>query len=434
MRCRLTLNLNNLKTKNMKNIMKNQKKSKRFPSWGCKGLLSVVLSGLVVNAFAQSVDVCADALPYTIASTVDASGASTYQWLENGQIISNASAPTYVVPSGKAAGQYTYIRQAKSADCSEWQSSNEFTVTVFNCTFAPPCTVTSCIATFTDPRDGKKYKTVVMPDGKTWFAQNLNYTKDLTYNAYAYEANGKQFTSTNNGVPAIGSYWCPAVDGSVTSGSEADCRTYGALYTWETVMMVDGKYADETKTSTAWDESWVSPYYYAGAPNSSPNADKNNARGGTNAKGGGRGICPLGWHVPTITEWTVLLDLVNEDGTGSSFANADCNAYKSKDAWQKLRSPMSYDLTDPGDGSWPSSAEPALGNLGFDVVPTGYRCAETQNWFRTGLYARGTSTQLMASTPSHDYAGNSVAYSKNSIVHTYCTPRAEGHPVRCVVD
>ena len=28
---------------------------------------------------------------------------------------------------------------------------------------------------FVDPRDGQKYKTVRMPDGKWWMAENLNY-------------------------------------------------------------------------------------------------------------------------------------------------------------------------------------------------------------------------------------------------------------------
>ena len=255
-----------------------KKQCKKSPLWGMKGLLSAALSSLAVAAFAQAAEVCAGT-PYTIASTVDASGASTYQWLENGLVLSGATAANYTVPNNKAAGVYTYIRQAKAADCPGWQSSNEFTVTVFDCAFAPPSTETGATATFRDPRDGKPYKTVVMPDGRTWFAQNLNYTKDLTYNVYSYEANGKQHTSIANGVPAIGSYWCPGA--GTYSGDQNMCNTLGALYTWETAMMVDGKYADETKTSSAWDESWVSPYYYnSGAAGANPNADRNNGRGG----------------------------------------------------------------------------------------------------------------------------------------------------------
>jgi hypothetical protein len=33
----------------------------------------------------------------------------------------------------------------------------------------------TAFGTFTDTRDGQTYKTVKMPDGKTWMAENLNY-------------------------------------------------------------------------------------------------------------------------------------------------------------------------------------------------------------------------------------------------------------------
>jgi uncharacterized protein (TIGR02145 family) len=273
-----------------------------------------------------------------------------------------------------------------------------------------------------------------MPDGRTWFAQNLNYTKDLTYNAYAYEANGKQFTSNDNGIPAIGSYWCPAVNGSVTSGSEADCRTYGALYTWETAMMVDGKYADETKTSTAWDESWVSPYYNAGAPNSSPNADKNNARGGTNVKGGGRGICPLGWHVPTLKEWTALLDLVNDDGTGTSYADASCGGYGGKDVLSKLRDTVNNQHYENMYQSWEISCDPPHGTVGFDLIPSGYLKSEIIYKQRSGLYGLGSFA--MHHTASK-YNNNNVIYiTSNVACDTYvdCNPSDIGIGIRCLAD
>jgi hypothetical protein len=166
----------------MKNVIKKQ--CNKFPFWGLKGLLAAALTGLGVIAFAQGAEVCAGTT-YTIVNTADASPGAIYQWLENGKIIPGASTADYTVPNNKVVGFYTYIRQAKSADCSEWQSSNEFVVTVFDCSFSAGAEA-GATATFTDPRDGKHYKTVVMPDGRTWFAQNLNYTKDLTFNIYYY--------------------------------------------------------------------------------------------------------------------------------------------------------------------------------------------------------------------------------------------------------
>jgi uncharacterized protein (TIGR02145 family) len=267
---------------------------------------------------------------------------------------------------------------------------------VFDCAFAPPCTVTGCTATFTDPRDGKRYKTVVMPDGKTWFAQNLNYTKDLAFNAYPYEANKKSFTSIGNGIPAIGSYWCQAVHGSVV-GNEADCRTYGALYTWETAMMVDGKYADETKTSSAWDESWVSDNYYSGAPGIEFKADINNARSGKNVKGGGRGICPLGWHIPTDREWAIMLDKVEGDGTGSTFSNQNNIGFVGIDVGRKLKSAStcSYPYVEC-DGAWYETAE-----YGLDIYGFCWLGASTSGPVRSEYMYRGMeSWGLTSSTPS----------------------------------
>jgi uncharacterized protein (TIGR02145 family) len=408
-----------------------KKECKRIPLWKCKGLLSVALSIFTVVAHAQGTEVCSGTA-YTILSTVDASGAATYQWLENGQLIPGASAATYTVPGSKAAGLYAYIRQAKSADCNEWQQSNEFVVTVFNCSFTAG-TATSATATFIDPRDGKSYKTVVMPDGRTWFAQNLNYTKDLTYNpyAYAYESNGNPYNPSSNGVAAIGSYWCPAAHGAVASGSEADCRTYGALYTWETAMMVDGKYADETKTSSVWDESWVSPYYYSDVPNSSPIADKNNGRGGTNVKGGGRGICPMGWHIPTDLEWAIMLDKVESDGNGTLFVNADIVQWLGTDAGIKLKSSATYTAIDDGTGAWLSSPLTTGSDaFGFKLLPAGTLRGST------GLFdARGR--QLVLRTASvYSMISAYTRYFSSAMAGVLRVPlqRNHGLGLRCISD
>jgi uncharacterized protein (TIGR02145 family) len=408
-----------------------KKQCEKFPSWGFKGLLSVALSGLAVGAFAQAAEVCTGT-PYTIASTVNASSASTYQWLENGLVLTGATATTYTVWNNKPDGVYTYIRQAKSADCNEWQSSNEFTLTVFACSFTAG-TETGATATFTDPRDGKPYKTVVMPDGKTWFAQNLNYTKGLAYNAYSFEANDKRFTVNGNGVPAIGSYWCPAVNETVASGNEADCNMYGALYTWETAMMIDGKYADEAKTSSAWDESWLSGNYYtSGAPGSTANADKNNARGRTTVKGGGRGICPLGWHVPTDREWAQMLDKVEGDGIDTYTSQTDVGWYGSTEqaigAGRKIKSTAVCGNTD--DPCWLATAPNGSNTTGFSAVPAGWRHPHGAVFqFRRSYVYFLTSSVVDLSS---NWARQLAYYAQN--VNRIHMLRQFGMTVRCISD
>jgi hypothetical protein len=110
---------NNMKTKMSKQI-----------------LLLAALGCMAAPVAAQTVDVtlqCGQS--YTINSTVDASAGTatiTYQWLENGSTITGASAASYIVPATKSVGLYTYIRQAKTDDCPDWQSSNAFTVEVKN--------------------------------------------------------------------------------------------------------------------------------------------------------------------------------------------------------------------------------------------------------------------------------------------------------------
>jgi uncharacterized protein (TIGR02145 family) len=416
----------------MKKTMKNQ--SKRFPLWGFKGLLSVALSSLAVVAFAQAADVCQGS-GYTIADAVPASAGSEYRWLENGNVLANTNQATYNVPANKVAGVYTYVRQSKSAACPDWQSSNEFTVTVFNCTFTPPSTVTGTTAIFTDPRDGKKYKTVVMPDGRTWFAQNLNYTKDLVFNMYASEANGQQFTSMENGVPAIGSYWCPGAHGSTYSGDQNMCNVYGALYTWETAMMVDGKYADETKMSSAWDENWVSPYYFSsGAPGTNPNADVNNARGGTNVKRGGRGICPMGWHVPTIREWAIMLDKVEGSGNETKFNDIlmPSDKYYGTDAGVKLKSASTYTGVDPSTGSWEAQGNPGVDLYNYSVVPAGvrYPWTEPTSYSFRGYDAFEVNSSAENSLKSYD------AVFRNNMPNAglVALRRSAGRTVRCLKD
>ncbi|MCQ2104323.1 MAG: fibrobacter succinogenes major paralogous domain-containing protein [Fibrobacter sp.] len=62
------------------------------------------------------------------------------------------------------------------------------------------CVNEAMAGTFRDPRDGKTYKTVKMPDGETWMAENLNYN----------------------------------MNGSMCYDNDAtNCSKYGRLYTWE---------------------------------------------------------------------------------------------------------------------------------------------------------------------------------------------------------
>jgi uncharacterized protein (TIGR02145 family) len=98
--------------------------------------------------------------------------------------------------------------------------------------------------TFTDARDGKKYKSVKIGE-HTWMAQNLDY----------------QGKDGNLGV--------------CYDNKPDNCTKYGRLYNWVTAMNIDEKFKKEI-----WKGN-----------------DKKH-----------QGICPSGWHLPDTTEWRILVD------------------------------------------------------------------------------------------------------------------------------
>ena len=132
-----------------------------------------------------------------------------------------------------------------------------------------PANYDAATNTVTDERDGKKYKTVTI-GSQTWFAENL-----------AYELTGEAESIA---------YKCP-------NNEAENCKTYGYLY-----------------NQIGFADSLNSGLYYPAFPESVRPY---------------KGICPTGWHIPSLDEWQVLLDnvavvdLLSESagGTGKSGFN-----------------------------------------------------------------------------------------------------------------
>lgn len=298
---------------------------------------------------------------------------------------------------------------------------------------------------FTDPRDGNRYSFVEMPDGKVWFAENLRYTKDLTWNAEAGKANGVPFETiydippyqtSMNGVPAIGSYWVPAQNNATVTAEQdrqSALNTFGALYAWETVMMLDGKWSDETKTNSTWDESWISGDYHGSSPvGPAPAAKVNNARGG-------RGICPEGWRVPTSYDWLAMLDAIN--GGTTNFLGRLGFGGVGVDEGAKLKSAGTYTGTystpDPGDGSWRYLAgdvpQSSLGTdaYGFRVLPAGVRYC----WEPASFRSRGSTANFWTSTGNSSINAWDITLNyMDTAVYHYNANRGSGYSVRCMKD
>lgn len=140
---------------------------------------------------------------------------------------------------------------------------------------------------FTDPRDGKTYKTVKI--GKqVWMAENLNY-------AYL------QPTSTED-------------SSSFCYHNELDsCDKYGRLYLWSAVIDSAGVFSDGGK-GCGYGETCVE-------------------------LGTVQGVCPIGWHLPSRDEWNTLEKAVIDKkfaGTKLTLASAQKKVgtkLKSKSGW-----------------------------------------------------------------------------------------------------
>jgi uncharacterized protein (TIGR02145 family) len=302
-------------------------------------------------------------------------------------------------------GKYTYIRRSKKEGC-DWASSNAYTVEVITCTALDNSSVIGAKGSFQDPRDNKVYKTVKMPDGKVWMAENLNYQVGMTFNQQANQAKGQLYVSTENGAPAIGSFWCPSVSGSTLSADKNTCNVYGALYTWETAMSPDGK--------GAWDESTVSGNYYpTGVPVSGGSAV--------------RGICPTGWHLSSDYEWADMLDKVEGNTT---FTNQPTAGTWGTDAGVKLKSASTYLGADLSTGGWVDHNNRGTDVTGFGAVPAGYRHRDG-----TQFAARGTSAVCWVSSVGTENRAYYREHMHNStqVIRGF-SQRSFGFAVRCVRD
>lgn len=170
--------------------------------------------------------------------------------------------PTPRNDGGCADSEYAYSINAdnSSYSISTCLGSNSSTASA-GIISTTPQGIFNCGQNITD-RDGYTYTTVQI-GSQCWLKQNLR-TKT--------KPGGEALTnSTSDDVLINSERACPGATGTTTPGTEEDCNTFGALYTWAAMM---------NGTITA----------------------------------GTQGICPDGWHVPTDQEWNVLDQYVADPG------------------------------------------------------------------------------------------------------------------------
>lgn len=123
-----------------------------------------------------------------------------------------------------------------------------------------------------------------------------------------------------------------------------------------------------------------------------------------------RGICPVGWHVPTNAEFTVLTDELG----GETLAGG-----KMKSTGTILA----------GSGLWASPNIGATNSSGFTALPSGYRDADGiygDISFYTGFWSSSAASPIAAFTRGLFYIYGDT--------FTFTDEKRYGYPVRCLKD
>lgn len=192
-----------------------------------------------------------------------------------------------------------------------------------------------------DVRDGQVYKTVRI-GAQTWMAQNLNYLGPDT--------------------AQIGVWY----DNSADSGTK-----FGRLYNWAEAMGLD-----KSLNATSWRGS-----------------DEKHA-----------GICPVGWHVPSDNEWTMLTD----------------TTLPSSNAGLQLKAAGGWISNGNGSGNGSDAS-------GFRALPGG---DDGGAFDVAGINAAFWS----ASQGFSDYAWFRIIYNGSNRVRRFSSSKTYGFSLRCLMD
>lgn len=253
--------------------------------------------------------------------------------------------------------------------------------------------------TFVDSRDGHVYKYVTIGT-QDWMAQDL-----------AYLPNNKVFN--------------PAT-------SVANCDGDPQWF----VLNYYGEDANAAKETKEYKQYGVLYNWYAAM-------NQKNATGVNAAPSGVQGLCPPGWHLPSIAEWKIM-----EEYVASQLPNVLGNGYEDfmnpgeyigfedncKNVWGALAGNIGWGATAMG-GENPDLKKGPQNTFGLNLYPSGttYRMADMYgNWFKsTDATAMYWATDYLSS------GGGTVDFSNSNYRPKYSSYGGftiTGNSVRCVKD
>jgi uncharacterized protein (TIGR02145 family) len=363
---------------------------------------------------------------YTRTNVIRLTGTAPYTVvLEHidGTVSTYTAYGSFLVPGSYTVQSFTDKTGAQGIISAPYQGGCAYTVPALAGTFAsfdPGSVGAATYVSLKDERDNKAYP-VVKIGGRWVMAQNLNYQKDLTWQANSNSPS----TATNRPVTElIGNFWCPGGNSgnSSATSTRASCVVWGALYSWETAMMVDGKWSDDDRNSSTWTQ---------------PATSNNSAFGNTNNGGRGannHGICPPSWHVPTDAEWGELLNAM--ESTSASLTHNTDSGIRGLDAGTRGKSKCmcaSGNCATDENVSWyyySTASAQGTDDYGFRVLPSGYRTDSGSNFGNRGSHAFFWSSS--ASTGAD--AWYRIFYYDDARVARYSVGYSFGYSVRCIRD
>ena len=116
-----------------------------------------------------------------------------------------------------------------------------------------------------------------------------------------------------------------------------------------------------------------------------------------------RGVCPDGWHLPSLADWNMLLGAIGDSTISGT-------ALKSNYGWLANRNGEDF--------------------YGFSAMPGGY-------WTNTGSYTRLASAYFWSSTETANNRGHAYYmffYDRNEYADLRTGTKTWGHSIRCVKD
>ena len=286
--------------------------------------------------------------------------------------------------TGLAANTIYYVR-AYATNSAGTAYGEEVTFTTLSAGGTAVIDSKSCPGTPTvTDHEGNVYATVQIGD-QCWMRDNLRTTTSPTTGTYLIPA-----------ASTVGTYTGKQARWYNNDSATYAPMNYGLLYNWNAAVDTFNTAYGETSVNTSYSNA-VSVTF----------------------SGHRRGICPAGWHLPSVAEWTQLTNYVSSQSeyTCDSINNYIAKALASTEGW------ITY-TDNCAVGNDPSSNNAT----GFSAVPAGICSGSSFNGAGYGANF-WSSTQNSSYAAWHRYLGYNYAYVDRSNYTKH-----SGLSVRCLRD